>query len=556
MSQRAQQYAWPARSPIRLNALAALLAFAMIAVSLLVAWAVFSNQLWRSTASAQAQRVVNVATVLAQSEAVIAALESDTAPAADSAIQTRMSALRQQLDVNFIVIIDRHANRLTHPDPQWIGQHFRGGDEQAALAGQRYSSQAVGTLGTSIRGFAPVHNADGNVIGAVSVGVTLSHLELLLQASRDRLLLLLLVILAIGGLGAAWLARTIRRRLMGMEPDEIARLVAERRATLDAIHEGVIAVDAEGRVTLVNPAAQALLADSGAEEILPGRALDTLRVNAEHEPPRLTAGPMINRRLPLGGRSFLCNYQPILAEPVPVGAVITFRDSGEMQTLAEELTGVRRYAEALRASTHEFKNKLHVILGLTRLRDMETLERYLHELVDYRDAVSTPIIEQVREPLLAGFLIGKQSEAREKGIILEVVAETAIPPADESTTLHALVSIIGNLLENAFEAIGDRPQGRVAIHMALEAGVLSLQVQDNGGGMAPEQEARIFDKGFSSKGEQRGLGLWLVREQLDAVEGSLSLYSSPGEGTLIEVSYPYRVAGDGVPRGRSGREGR
>lgn len=544
LQRRAAPYGWPKSSPVRLNTLAALLAFAMIVASLLVVWGVFSNQLWRSAIRAQGERVVNVATTLARSEAVIGALARGDDPDPDSDLARRMASLRALLDVNFIVVLDTRSTRLTHPNPDWIGHRFRGGDERAAFDGERYASTATGTLGTSIRGFAPVVGGEGEVIGAVAVGVTLSHLTPLREASRNRLLFLFLAILAIGGLGAAWLARTIKRRLMGMEPDEIARLVAERRAMLDAIHEGVIALDAGARVTLVNPAARALLSADGGEASAAGQSLAALFLDAPGADGALGRRPVINRRLSLGARAFLCNYQPMLVENRPVGAVITFRDSREMQSLAEELTGVKRYAEALRASTHEFKNKLHVILGLTRLRDLAALEVYLHELVDFRHAASDSIAEQIREPVLAGFLIGKQSEAREKGIELTVVADTPIPPACDGGTVHALVSIIGNLLENAFEALDTCEDASVAIHMALEAQTLSFQVQDNGMGIDDALRERIFEQGVSSKGAERGLGLHMVREQIEAVEGTLSLYSSPGEGTLVEVGYPYRPAAE------------
>ncbi|REC95542.1 ATP-binding protein [Kushneria indalinina] len=534
------EHPWPRKSPVRLNTLAALLAFITIMASLIVAYGVFSDQLWRSITRVQQERVVNVATTLSRSSEVIEALRSDEPPSPDSDIEQRMEALRELLNVNFIVIVDPQSIRLTHPNREWIGHHFRGGDEGPALTGEHYTSVAVGTLGTSIRGFAPVRDDHGDILGAVSVGVTLSHLAPLREASHKRLLFLFLAILAIGGLGSAWLARTIRRRLMGMEPDDIARLVAERRVTLDAIHEGVIAVDAEARVTLINPAARALLGDVETNGIQQGETLEVLLPGSGQQP--LSDRAMINRRMHLGGRAFLGNYQPMLADGQLVGAVMTFRDSHEMQALAEELTGVRRYAEALRATTHEFKNKLHVILGLAQLEDLPALRQYLRELVDYRHAVSESIVERVREPVLAGFLIGKQSEAREKGITLSVEAETPIPQASDGATVHALVSIIGNLLENAFEALDAHDDPRVAIHMALESRTLSLQIQDNGAGIAPERQAQIFEHGVSSKGERRGLGLFLVQEQIDAVEGSLSLYSSPGHGTLIEVSYPYHPA--------------
>ena len=254
--------------------------------------------------------------------------------------------------------------------------------------------------------------------------------------------------------------------------------------------------------------------------------------------------PQTDIVLTLGGRPFLGSYRlmamPGASSGRTPGAVITFRDTRAVQALAEELTGVRRYAQALRAATHEFKNKLHVMLGLTQIGDIDALEDYLHDLVAHRDAVSASIVEQLREPVLAGFLLAKQSEAREQGITLVLSADTVIPAAEHGADVHALVSIIGNLLENAFEAVAGCETPTVDLQMALDGGILSLTVQDNGIGMDTATIDNSRRQGFSSKGEQRGVGLSLVAEHLDAVGGRFALYSTPGRGTLVEAEYPYR----------------
>ncbi|RKR06742.1 two-component system CitB family sensor kinase [Kushneria sinocarnis] len=525
------------RKRMRLGVLAALLSFSMIAASLLLAWWLFSDQLWDTARRLQGERVENLATTLAAGGEVQRALAGAPAFSDDSSLQRHMEGLRKRLGVDFIVVMTPQALRLTHPDPGRIGQHFRGDDEHRALAGERYVSTARGTLGASIRGFAPVRGPGGEVIGAVSVGVTQSRLAPLRASSRQQLLVWLGLILLLGGGGAAWLARTIKRRLLDMEPDDIARLVAERRAMLDAMHEGVIAMDGERRVSLVNPAAHRLLADAGAAPIEPGQQL---------EPPweeSLEGESGVDVRLRLGGVSFLGSHRPMHRDRRQVGMVMTFRDSGELQGLAEELTGVRRYAEALRASTHEFKNKLHVIQGLAQLGDLAALRHYLHELVEHRHAASASVVERVREPVLAGFLLGKQSEARECRITLTLAAEGTIPAAADSATVHALVSIIGNVLENAFEALAGRASPTVALSMVLEDDTLSLAIQDNGAGMEEATRQRIFEQGFSTRGEQRGLGLSLVRDQIESAAGEVAIYSSPGEGTLVELTFPYPTGG-------------
>ncbi|WP_106477572.1 ATP-binding protein [Phytohalomonas tamaricis] len=516
-----------------LSALISMLVIALIVSSLGLAYWLFSAQLRASTERAQEQRVVNVAQTVASEQRIRNALRHQ-----DASLQHDIEALRRTLGVDFIVIIDGGAIRLTHPDPTRIGHHFQGGDEARALAGEHYASHAQGTLGTSIRGFAPVKDERGDVIGAVSVGVTLSRLAPLTERHRGRLLGGLALIMVVGALGATWLAGSIKRRLMGMEPNQIAQLVEERHAMLDAMHEGTIAVDAQGDVTLINPAALRLLRAAGVvprvgypvTELLPNAKLDTVLATG-HE--------LRDQEIRLGRMAFLGTGKPMFLQGNLIGAIMTFRDKTEIHTLAEELTGVRRYAEALRASTHEFKNKLHVVMGLAQLGDIKALRQYLRELVDYRMGIVEPIVEGVHDPVLSGFLLGKQSEAREKGIELAVLVETIIPAAEDSVTVHTLISIMGNLLENAFDGVASMPTPQVALTLGIDAQTLSLHVQDNGPGIPAALRERVFERGYSSKGRQRGLGLYLVREYVESADGTLNLYSQLGQGTLIEVTYPY-----------------
>jgi len=233
-----------------------------------------------------------------------------------------------------------------------------------------------------------------------------------------------------------------------------------------------------------------------------------------------------------------------------IGAIATFRDKSEVNALAEQLTGVSRYAEALRAAAHEFKNKLHVLLGLAQMGDLDALRAYLRDLADHQLAPATALVEGIGEPVLAGFLLGKQSEARERGIVFQVEVEHPVPAAAPER-IHGLVTILGNLLENAFEAVAEQAEQaeqRVSLTLDYDEALLSLHVQDSGGGIQPEVREQIFERGVSTKGERRGIGLAAVREQVDAWGGTLAVYSEAGRGSLFEVELPYRTAAtEGTP---------
>lgn len=527
---------------LRLNTWISLLVAVMVVLSLGLALWLFTAQLRDTLEQTQATRVTDLAQTIAVEPEVRAALtERTAAPTADSALQARIDGLRRQLGVDFIVVMNAGSIRLTHPDSERIGRHFRGGDEGRALAGETYHSRAEGTLGTSIRGFAPVTAGDGEVVGAVSVGVTLTSLAPLLADNRRDVILGVLALMIVGGLAARWLSRTIKRVLLGLEPHQIARLVEERQAMLASVHEGILAVDREARITLANPAARRLLAEAGLGQPTPGASVVDYLPHSGL-PEVLDGGEdgesELDRELDLNGQLVLANRLPIHHRGRVIGAIATFRDKSEVNALAEQLTGVSRYAEALRAATHEFKNQRHVMLGLAQMGDLDSLRGYLGELADHRLAPGMAVVEGVADPVLAGFLLGKRSEARERGVELEVRLETPMPELGEATLAHTLVTVLGNLLENAFDAVEGRDERRVTLTVEADEALVALHVQDTGGGIDPGVRERLFEAGVSTKGERRGLGLAAVHERVEAAGGSLAVYSEAGRGTLFEVELP------------------
>ncbi|WP_248730039.1 MULTISPECIES: ATP-binding protein [Halomonadaceae] len=529
-----------ARRP-RLNVLISLLVAVMIVLSLGLALWLFAAQQRSVLEQAEATRVTDLARVVSGMSEVRAVLASDMPKSSDaqSVLQRDIDGLRRVLEVDFIVVMTPVAQRLTHPEPRLIGQRFQGDDEGPALAGSHYASRSQGSLGTSIRGFAPVVGEQGEVIGAVSVGVTLASLLPSLEQHRRQLWLGIAILMLAAALGAGWLARYIKRVLLGLEPHQIARLVEERQAMLASVHEGILAVDREGRITLANEAARALFARAGLGEPPLGTPLTDYIPHAGLPKVLTDLRPVLDGELLINGQVLLVNRVPIRHLGEVIGAVATLRDKSEVARLAEELTGVKRYAEALRASTHDFKNKLHVITGLAKLGDLASLRRYLRELADDRLASSSALGDEFHDPVLAGFLLGKRSEARERGIELTISAASPLPGPADPALGHTLVTVIGNLLENAFEALVSSEERRVGLTLGLDEQLLTLEVQDTGPGIDEALQGQVFERGVSTKGDRRGLGLALVKERIAAHEGTLSLYSSPGRGTLIEVALPY-----------------
>jgi CitB family two-component system sensor histidine kinase MalK len=223
-----------------------------------------------------------------------------------------------------------------------------------------------------------------------------------------------------------------------------------------------------------------------------------------------------------------------------VGAISTFRDKTEVNQLAEQLTGVRAYADALRAQSHEFMNRLHVIRGMIELKSYRELADFIRTLVNYRNQEFGNITEHFKDPALGGFIMGKLSCAREQNVDLLIETESVIPePADQKTT-HELITILGNVIDNAMEAMTESIEKLLEVHFTYENESLTIEVFDSGPGMPDEIQKRIFEKGYSTKGNNRGFGLYLVEKSIRSLGGELHIDSKPLLGTNFYIKIPYK----------------
>ncbi|MBP1743023.1 MAG: putative sensor histidine kinase, partial [Firmicutes bacterium] len=214
-------------------------------------------------------------------------------------------------------------------------------------------------------------------------------------------------------------------------------------------------------------------------------------------------------------------------------------DKTEIKLLAEQLTGVKLYAEALRAQTHEFMNKLHVILGMVQMGSFDELSSYISRITSsYQEEVGF-VLRRIKDPVVAGFIIGKISNAREENIEISLDAEAYLPESGYAETSHKVVTIVGNLIDNAMDAVEASDSKVVDVDFQHEAGWLNMEVSDSGKGIPDEVRSHIFEKGYSTKGDGRGIGLYLVKQSVESLGGEIELFSKPGEGTQVLVRIPY-----------------
>ncbi|PGB38530.1 two-component system sensor histidine kinase DcuS (plasmid) [Bacillus toyonensis] len=511
-----------------------LLVCTVVMFSLLVTDILISHNVERATEDSQAEKAKTIARIVANDSVVIDGL---TGKADTSAIQTYTNRLLKNTDVQFIVVMDMGGIRKSHPDPQKIGHHFIGGDEGPALKGQEHVSLAEGTLGVSMRVFVPIFAETGEQLGAVAVGISADNVKESVKKSRHIIYIGVGVGILVGIIGAVLLARHIKKSLFGLEPHRIAKILEERNAMLLSVKEGIIAVDKDANVTLINNEAKRILKKGGLTGDIIGKNLELYTPNSRIKEVLQTGEVQLNEEQNIYGITIVTNRVPLYVKGEIVGAIATFRDKTEIRQLAEELTGIKLYAEALRAQSHEFMNKMHVVLGLTHMKQYEELQKYVSRMVSEHQYEIGGVMKRIKSPVFAGFLLGKLSYAREKNIKLIISEESDLPDIYDDCIIHELITIVGNLINNAFDAVMNCEKKQVEVGIQ-HGDALMITVQDTGSGIPEDMLDKLFTKGYSTKGDNRGYGLYLVKESTQRINGKIYIHSSLGEGTKITIEIP------------------
>lgn len=485
-----------------------------------------------------AKRADDTASIVASSSIVIEGMEHLT-PEHQIAIQNYTDMLSKIAQVQFIVIIDMNGVRVSHPDKNKVGQHMIGSDEQRVLNGDSYISLAKGSLGISQRAFRPIYSAEEQQIGAVVVGILSDNINQTIANTNKPIFSALTLALLIGILAAILLSHNIKNILLGLEPVEIARLLEERNAILQSVREGIIAIDNNYRLTVINDEAKRILNKAGIKGDLIGQKVDDCIPHTRLCDVLKSGEAEYDREQKLNGSIIiLTNRASLRVNNEIVGAIATFRDMTEISRLAEELTGVNRYAEALRSQAHEFLNKIHVIYGLVASNNKKELEHYLTKMLGDNQAENEFIHHAIKEPLLAGFLASKFSRARELGVKLQFDIKGVLPEISNVKIVHGLITILGNLIDNGLDAVQQANEKRLNIRFDIQPEQWVIEVKDSGPGIEPEKISSIFTRGYSTKGDYRGIGLYLVAATLAELNGKIEVATQPGNGMSFLIYLP------------------
>lgn len=469
------------------------------------------------------QQVLGIATSLADSPSTASAIESGSAT---KILQPMTEAVRTATGIAFITIMAPDGIRFTHTDPTQIGGHYLG-TLDPARRGETFTEVYTGTLGASIRAVAPVRSSDGRIVGMVSAGITRQSLAQRWQAQIPTIVAVTAAALGISLLGAWAIRRRLLRQTHGLRPDELRVMYDHHDAVLHSVSEGLIVLDGGG-VALVNDEARRLLG--------------------------LPDGPVTLADLP----AFLRSHDPGVRDELQVtedrvlvvnrarvvggvhSEVVTVRDRTELQGALGELSALKVLTDSLRAQAHEQANKLHTVITMVEMgRPQEAVAVATRELELSQHLVDR-LSHAVNEPALVALLLGKTAQADERGIALTVTEDTQLP-SDVPLTGQEIVTVLGNLIDNALDACDrDEPWVEVTVHQDDDA--LMIRVADSGPGMDPQTFERALRRGYSTKSDAadpdhgHGLGLALVAQVVNRHGGTVTAEIT--YGSVVTVTVP------------------
>ena len=478
------------------------------------------------------------ALTLAQTVAVmppIAQLIKDGDPL--GLLQPLATKIAQETGASYVVITDSRGIRLTHPNPAKIGERIDG--PLLALQGKSYTTLNEGTLGRSANGKTPIYDSDHLIVGLVSAGFLTSTFTGQTSYLREAFILYGFGVIILGIFLSELLFRRFSNRRLDLELQRTRIAYQERDAMLHAIKEGVITLDPQKRVTMLNDEAKRLLDLSDSvigkpiDTVLPqGRLLDLIEGEGRQDEDETVLNDNFSLRV---------HYRPVKQLGRDIGAVITMRDRTEHIGLLRELDSVKNLTDALRAQQHEYANRIHTLGGLLDLGGYEEAIAFLGEISEVDADLAEYLNDRTINPTLTALLLAKVVIAREKGVKLIVDAQTSLD--DLALDSNAQITVVGNLLDNAIEAVNGRSDASVSITFIQGQGLTKIiRVQDSGPGLPEPNPDVVLEDGFSTKtsvtGTHRGLGLAILVRLVRQVDGSVHCFNR--NGAVFEVEIPIK----------------
>lgn len=481
--------------------------------------------------------------------ALIQAMQISAMPELVEAVQKRdlarikalIDPMRSFSDATYITVGDASGQRLYHVNPDEIGKSMEGGDSDEALINAKsYVSVRKGSLGSSLRGKSPIQDATGKVIGIVSVGYTIEQLENWLSLQISSLLIPMAIMLLLLLFCARRFSLHIKKQMLNMEPQQLSQLLIQQSVLFESVFEGLIAIDSDYKITAINQTARRLLNLSQPEPTLIGKRISSV-ISQEvffYDAPQTNKKDEI---VTFNQIKVIASRMAVILNNEPQGWVISFRSKDDINTLSLQLSQVQQYADNLRAVQHEHRNLISTIAGLLFLKRYDHALDLIQQRSESHQKVIDFIARNFQDNHLAGLLIGKYYRAKELGLELIFDPACFVDRLPTALSHNEWISIVGNLLDNAYNASLRQPQGSKQIECLINSDgqEVIIEIADQGCGIDEALRDRIFERGVtSSASKDHGIGLWLVRSYVEQAGGSIVVENNIPFGTIFTLYIP------------------
>lgn len=455
-----------------------------------------------------------------------------------------MSKISNFSDASFIVIGDAQAIHLYHSvTPTVIGTRMVGGDNASVLAGKKTITQRRGNLGVSLRSKVPILNAQGKVIGIISIGYLQSYLDGISLSHILHITAAVLCIIIILFIFSWYFTRSIKRQIFSLEPYEIGMLVRQQKAVLESIYEGVISIDENGKINTLNCAAMNMLKpDLTSECTLIGKPISSLLSTISFLDPQIMRDNDAHDEIAIFNQlTVIASRVRIFVEDRLQGWVITFRDQSDIDSFSAQLSQVKHHVNDLRVMRHEQLNRMSTISGLLSMGHYEEALNYVQAQSSHAQQVLDFLAHRFHSPLLCGLLLGKYSRGQEKSVVLNFDPGSFLPAQSPVFSDSELISIIGNLLDNAIEATQKMPLPHQPVEVLIQQNEreLLIEIADHGIGISPELKSSMFLPGITTKQDgDHGLGLHLIASYVNRANGTIEVSDNIPNGTIFSLFIP------------------
>ena len=481
------------------------------------------------------QNLQNVAEAIAQSPMLSGkGLSNDDQVVFSKYLDTLKDTLD---DIDVISVVNKDGIRMYHSNHTLIGTKYDGNMPDFESNTDYYAVDETGPSGSQRRAYAAVYDMDGEYVGVVMAIMLTKNIKAETVQMLFIFLLITVVAILIELIIAGELSGKVKKSLMGYEPDVFTAMYKMRDNILETLAEGIIAFDTNGVIQFANESAIRMLFDRPLINIV-GQSVDVIGDDILSR--NIKSGDK-ERNINLAKADIILDRVPIKEDGVTVGTIAILHNRAEYTKLMEELSGARYLVDSMRANNHDFTNKLHVILGLIQMGMYDDASSYIQNITMVQRENISKVMNAVSEPAVAALLIGKIARASELNINFVLREGCYYSTADMNLPSEMLITVVGNLLDNAFDAMNEstdyKKHKELMFGIYSKPGAVLITVDDTGSGIKSRDMEHIFENGFSTKGDGRGTGLYQVKAIVENFGGKITVESQEGVGSSFSISF-------------------